>query len=130
MSDPSPEPRAQVTTGYIDEAERVEIEGRGVSYTLVGASAGAKNLSIHLNVLRPNTTGPLHYHQDAEDVYIVLAGTGVVRVEDDEYLVGPDQTMFIPPGIRHSVSNPGPGLLKLIEIYSPPAHPHDFHLAE
>lgn len=119
-----------VSTGNIHEADRIEIAGRGVSFTLVDSSDGAQNFSVHLNVLRPNTVGPLHYHKDAEDAYIVLAGTGVVRVEDEEYVVGPEQTMFIPPGVRHSVANPGPGLLKLIEIYSPSAHPHDFHVAE
>jgi mannose-6-phosphate isomerase-like protein (cupin superfamily) len=115
---------------FIDEAPRMEIEGRGVSYSLVNSEMGAEKLAVHLNVLRPHTKGPLHYHENAEDVYIVLAGTGVIRIEDEERVVGPDQVMFIPPGVRHSVSNPGPGLLKLIEIYSPPAHPHDFHVVE
>jgi mannose-6-phosphate isomerase-like protein (cupin superfamily) len=115
---------------YIDESPRSEIEGRGVSYSLVNSDMGAENLSVHLNVLRPNTKGPLHYHENAEDVYIVLAGTGIIHIENEERVVGPDQVLFIPPGVRHSVSNPGPGLLKLIEIYSPPAHPHDFHVVD
>jgi mannose-6-phosphate isomerase-like protein (cupin superfamily) len=116
------------TSAYIDEAPRMEIEGRGVSFGLINQAMGAKNLAVHINVLRPNTVGPYHYHADAEDVYIVLAGTGRILIEGEEHIVGPDQVMFIPPGLKHSVSNPGPGILKLIEIYSPPAHPHDFHL--
>ena len=124
------QPNRKVATAFLAEAPRMEIEGRGVSFSLVNSEMGAANVSVHLNVLRPNTNGPYHYHQTAEDMYIVLEGTGRIRVEDEEFVVGPEQIMFIPPGLRHSVSNPGPGILKLIEIYSPPAHPHDSHLVD
>jgi mannose-6-phosphate isomerase-like protein (cupin superfamily) len=113
----------------VDEAPRTEIPERGVSIGLVNAALGAKNVAMHINVLYPNTSGPYHFHARSENVYYVLMGFGTVLIEGEEHPVGPEQVLFIPPGVKHSVTNKGPGLLKLIEIYAPPAS-SDFHIVE
>jgi len=120
----------EAVSHYVDDAPRIEIPGRGWSTLLVHAGMGAGKFAMHLNVLRPGTKGQYHYHQEAENAYLVLAGTGKVVVEGEEVIVGPDQVLFIPPGIKHSVENIGTDLLRLIEIYAPPAYPNDFHVVD
>ncbi len=112
---------------HIDEAPRQEMRyNRGVMIDLVNESTGSRHLDLHINVLRPGSApGPYHYHERAENIYIILRGTARLVVEGVEYFAGPEQVVFIPPGLKHSTSNGGNTPLKLIEIYAPLGP--DFH---
>jgi mannose-6-phosphate isomerase-like protein (cupin superfamily) len=112
---------------HIAEAPRRTMRyDRGVMIQLVDERLGARNVDVHVNVLRPGSApGPYHYHERAENVYLVISGTARIVVEGKEYLVGPRQVVFIPPGLKHSTSNAGPAPLEILEIYAPAGS--DFH---
>jgi len=94
--------------------------GRGTMEFLVDASDGAKQLDVHINVVRAGTEpGPRHYHSGNENAYFVLGGEGEITVGDDAYVVGQGDFIFIPPGVPHAVHNSGSEDLRLIEIYAP-----------
>lgn len=99
---------------------------RGLMIQLVDEGIGARHVDVHINVVWPGSPpGPYHYHERAENVYLVLAGSALVVVEGREYKVGPRQVVFIPPGLKHSTSNAGNVPLEMIEIYAPVGA--DFH---
>ncbi len=102
---------------------------RGTQIRLFGLENGAQNVDVHINVLKVDSgPGPYHYHERAENVYIVLQGTIEVVIEGQRHRLQKDDVAFIPPGLRHSAGNSGSVPAKVIEIYAPAGV--DFHIAE
>ena len=94
--------------------------GRGSVVRLVDAEIGARQVDLHLNTITAGSApGPYHLHKQVENVYYVLSGTGVIRIDGTEYRVAPGDAVFIPPGVPHSASNVGESELRLLEIYAP-----------
>lgn len=109
-----------VTITNIGRASRTPMGDRGEQVLLVNEAGGARHVDVHLNVLRPSgPDGRYHYHPGSENVYIVLGGTGRLIAEGHEYTIGRDDVVFIPPGVRHSLSARGNTELRIIEIYAP-----------
>jgi mannose-6-phosphate isomerase-like protein (cupin superfamily) len=61
-----------------------------------------------------------HYHRTTEEVYLFTHGAGRMRLGDDEAEVRAGDTVVIPPGVRHKLSNPGPEPLVLLCCCAPP----------
>jgi mannose-6-phosphate isomerase-like protein (cupin superfamily) len=75
---------------------------------------------LHVNILRPSgPDGKYHYHPSSENVYVVLSGTGRFVAEGVEHSIKKDDVVFIPPGVRHSVSAAGDTEFVLLELYAP-----------
>ncbi len=55
-----------------------------------------------------------HSHLVAEEVYYVLEGEGVVRVDGQARAIGPGDVVVISPGQRHQVAQQGAGDLLLL----------------
>lgn len=45
---------------------------------------------------------PLHVHQNEDELWYVLEGEHVVRVGEDDFLVGPGDIVFAPRGVPHA----------------------------
>jgi mannose-6-phosphate isomerase-like protein (cupin superfamily) len=105
--------------------------GRGLKTKLVDASLGTQSLDVHMNSLAPGGPGgKLHKHSVADNVYIVRSGEGQFTVEDKTYTVKKDQIIFIPAGMRHSLSNLSDAPFEIFEIYAPAGDQFDFILCE
>ena len=67
----------------IDEAPTVPLPmGRGTVFKLVDPDIGAVNADIHVNVIEPGAgRGEIHFHEKAENTYIVLEGQLEVCIE-------------------------------------------------
>jgi mannose-6-phosphate isomerase-like protein (cupin superfamily) len=111
-------------------APRAPIEpGRGQTIRLVDAESGTKNLDVHLNVLVPGgPRGRVHRHTASENVYIVKSGEGQLTIEDEIYRIVADDVVFIPAGVRHSLSNVSDRQFVIYEIYAPAGRAFDFVL--
>jgi quercetin dioxygenase-like cupin family protein len=57
--------------------------------------------------LKPGETNNLHTHKDAEQVYFVLAGDGVVQVGDERQEASAGDAIFLPASIPHGFFNTG-----------------------
>ena len=115
----------------IDAAPVVPMRGdRGEQIKLIGPeTAGAEAMDVHINQIDVEAgAGPLHYHEHAENAYVVLEGTLEITVEGDRRTVGPNSVAWIPPGLHHSVGNAGDVPARIIEIYAPAGR--DFHIVE
>jgi quercetin dioxygenase-like cupin family protein len=55
----------------------------------------------------PDSTHEAHYHPNADEVVIVLAGRGRHRVGDTLYEIGPGDIVFIPRGVVHTAQVAG-----------------------
>jgi mannose-6-phosphate isomerase-like protein (cupin superfamily) len=65
-----------------------------------------------------------HYHVRAEEIYFITAGTGRLRLEQEERPVVAGDAIAIPPGQRHKLWNTGDRPLTLLCCCAP-AYEHD-----
>jgi mannose-6-phosphate isomerase-like protein (cupin superfamily) len=56
-------------------------------------------------VVPPNSTIGFHQHADNEEMYIVLEGSGLMRIEDQERAVTRGDMILNPAGGRHGLFN-------------------------
>ncbi len=100
---------------------------RGITKHLVGPAHGAQKVDMHINVLNQDSgMGPYHYHQHAENVYLVLEGVVQVVIDGRFHEFRKDDVVFIPPGVPHAAGSSGEGKAVLLEIYAPAGR--DFHI--
>jgi mannose-6-phosphate isomerase-like protein (cupin superfamily) len=106
----------------IEEADTgVLYGGKGKFRILIDEKmCGAKNYSMLLNTQPSGAVGKPHKHDDAEHSWFILEGTGKVMLEDEIYAIGPNMTVYIPPGVMHGIEADEGSTLKYIVIYSPP----------
>ena len=86
--------------------------------TLVGhGRVPSAGLSAGIAELAPGG-GRLERHRHAPpEVYHVLAGTGVVTVDDERFEVAPGSTVYIPGRAWHAIGNSGHGALRLFYCF-------------
>jgi quercetin dioxygenase-like cupin family protein len=95
---------------------------RGTQYQLVGPHNGAANVDVHINVIKLDSgRGPYHFHERAENIYIVLEGRVEACIDGVRYVLAKDDVAFIPPGLRHRAGTAPDSTVpaRVIEIYAP-----------
>ena len=58
----------------------------------------------------------MHFHRSEH--WVVVNGTAKVEIDDLEKILGPNESVYIPLGSKHRLSNPTKFPLTLIEIQS------------
>ena len=61
-----------------------------------------------------NGACPAVEYPHQEELYFVRSGNGVLHYGDESHALAPNDFTYLPPAVRHSVSNPGTESLKLI----------------
>ncbi len=97
---------------------------------LVQVGDGAKALSLAEAVVPAGGETIEHLHRVSEEIYHFTAGVGRMRLGTDEFEVGGDDTVLIPPGTPHKLWNQGPEPLVLLCACAPPYSDEDTDLLE
>jgi mannose-6-phosphate isomerase-like protein (cupin superfamily) len=99
----------------------IEQRGRLRSHFLLDAGdLGSRNLSVTWVDVPPGGEQRAHSHEDAEQVYVIVRGTGRMTVAGDQESVGEGDLVFIPPATDHAIVNDGDGPLVFVSAASPP----------
>jgi mannose-1-phosphate guanylyltransferase/mannose-6-phosphate isomerase len=69
-------------------------------------------------VVTPGQTLSLQMHHHRAEHWIIVAGTAEVTCEDKVFMLGEDESTYIPLGHKHRLANPGKIPLELIEVQS------------
>ena len=69
-------------------------------------------------VVNPEASLSLQMHHHRAEHWIVVSGTAEVQVGDSIQMLTEDQSVYIPIGSRHRLTNPGKLPLTLIEVQS------------
>ncbi|HET6724894.1 MAG TPA: mannose-1-phosphate guanylyltransferase/mannose-6-phosphate isomerase [Gammaproteobacteria bacterium] len=69
-------------------------------------------------VVKPGARLSLQKHHHRAEHWIVVRGTAEVTRDDETFLIGENESTFIPMGARHRLANPGKIPLELIEVQS------------
>ena len=81
---------------------------------------GSSNLAITWVDCAPGSEQRLHVHETQEQVYVIVRGSGVMRVAGEEQEVGPGTMVYVPPGSEHAIRNDGNETLTYISATAPP----------
>jgi len=77
----------------------------GVLNTDLAKQLEARNLGARLWRLAPGQASTRHRHYGEEELYVVLAGTGRIRVADDLLTLPPLSALVVDPGTVRQVFN-------------------------
>ena len=68
--------------------------------------------------VKPGASLSLQKHHHRAEHWIVVSGTAEVTCDDKVFLLGENQSTYIPLGSKHRLRNPGKVVLELIEVQS------------
>ena len=89
------------------------------SYLLASSrTCGALHLTTTLVEIEPGGEQRIHQHSP-EQVYFILAGAGEMSVAGETRMVGPGDSVFVPSGSPHGITNPGQVLLRYFSAAAP-----------
>ena len=80
---------------------------------------GSRNLSVNWIEVPPGASEELRSHEEAEQAYVVVRGTGTMSATGDTQQLAPGDLVLIPPATDHSVANDGAEPLALVSVQSP-----------
>jgi mannose-1-phosphate guanylyltransferase / mannose-6-phosphate isomerase len=68
--------------------------------------------------VKPGGTLSLQLHHHRAEHWVVVAGTARITRGEDVFLLGENESTYIPMGVRHRIENPGTIPLEIIEVQS------------
>lgn len=80
---------------------------------------GSRNMSVTLIEVPTGASERLHSHEEAEQVYVVLRGTGSMSAAGDTEELEAGDLALIPPATDHEIANGGDDELALVSVQSP-----------
>jgi mannose-6-phosphate isomerase-like protein (cupin superfamily) len=87
-------------------------------------SAPARNQSLAEATVPPGGATAEHYHRLTEELYLITAGRGRLRIGAEERDVAVGDCAVIPPGAPHKIWNTGDEPLRIVCACAP-AYSHD-----
>lgn len=85
-------------------------------HTLISPnSSSAKDLAIHISFIPKGTEQPLHSHE-AEQCYYIVAGKGLLTINEETQEVSLGDAIYIPPNATHGIRNSGEETLEYLSI--------------
>jgi len=94
----------------------------------MGPDSAACNLSLAEATVAPGDATTAHYHRASEELYLVTAGRGRLRIGEEEHGVEAGDCALIPPGEVHRLQNTGSADLVVVCASSPPYSHEDTFL--
>jgi mannose-6-phosphate isomerase-like protein (cupin superfamily) len=82
-------------------------------------TAAAGHIDYRISHYRPMAYVEIHAHKVQEQIYHILDGEGLMEIAGERRVVRRHDVIFIPPGIRHAISNTGTVDLTFIVVTSP-----------
>jgi hypothetical protein len=70
-----------------------------------------------------------HVHPHQEERFIVTSGEAHFTLDGEERVARQGETIIVPPGMRHSEGNPGPGEIHAVVELRPALHSSQWHEA-
>ena len=91
---------------------------------------GSRNLTVTWLSVPSGAEQRSHAHIDAEQVYVIVRGSGRMTVAGDVEQVGVGDLVFIPPATEHSIVNEGDEDLVIVTAASPPVSMEELYQEE
>jgi quercetin dioxygenase-like cupin family protein len=107
----------------LDEVDKIELPlGSWSKMVLNQSSLSANQSSLGYSIFKPGTELSAVSH-NCEELAIVIAGNGELRLDDDVIEYGPGDALFIPPNTWHAVANTGDDDVIMVFTFPNPDYP-------
>ena len=83
-------------------------------------NAQTKHLDFRISSYQPKGYVAPHSHKIQEQIYHIQDGEGLMEIDGQQHVVGPQDTIHIPPGVEHAIYNTGLVDLIFYVITTPP----------
>jgi len=80
---------------------------------------GSRHMSVTWLEVPAGVEQTLHSHEEAEQVYVVVRGSGTMSVAGDTQPVGEGDLILVPPATDHAVTSDSDGALAFVSVQSP-----------
>lgn len=85
----------------------------------IGSEATGGRLTLLENIVAPGAAAPMHFHYDADELFIVLAGRFRLTTATQQIDAGPGSAIFAPRGAAHAFVNAGTVEARLLSVFVP-----------
>ena len=102
-----------------DDVRREELDIMRLGWLSHPASTGASRFTVLEGTFFPGKGHGFHYHADQEELIYVVSGTVEHWIEREKRILGPGDSVFMPPGIVHATFTIGAGDAKVVAILGP-----------
>jgi mannose-6-phosphate isomerase-like protein (cupin superfamily) len=90
------------------------------SHVLMDAGElGSRHMSVTWLEIPAGAEQTLRSHEEAEQVYVIVRGSGTMSVAGDTQPVGEGDLILVPPATDHDVSNDNDHALAIVSVQSP-----------
>ena len=117
MSEAARQTTAQWMVRHVDDLPAQMLEGVKITRVLEGTAFD--NLGCEYVILEKGQSLDTHVHEEANSFILVLAGTGVVEMDGQDFAVRPGHTVYVPAGVSHGFRTADEPLV-LYGFQSPP----------
>lgn len=93
--------------------------GNTNSKVIVSPQTGARHVTFNYIRYEPHAEFPQHQHEQSEDVFFVLEGSGWLKEGEKLSPIGPGDVVFIPAGEMHGTVA-GPDGMAVVSCQGPP----------
>jgi len=80
---------------------------------------GSRHMTITWLEVAPGVSESLRSHGEAEQVYVVVSGSGTLSATGSPETLGPGDLALIPPASDHTIANEGDAPLVIVSAQSP-----------
>jgi len=101
-----------------DDGRRFQM-GQGDTRNVFGPHNGAKHLTFNYAKFPPGVAFTQHVHDHSEDLIFVLEGSGVIRLDDQEFPIEKGDVILVSEGEFHGTVA-GPEGLTCVSVQAPP----------
>jgi mannose-6-phosphate isomerase-like protein (cupin superfamily) len=103
----------------LSDAAAVDVHRLNARILMDAGELGSRNLSVNWLEVPPGASEELRSHEEAEQVYVVVKGTGTLSATGDSQQLETGDLAMIPPATDHSIANDGSDALALVSVQSP-----------
>jgi len=76
----------------------------------------AEDCKVKRLIVKPGQVLSLQMHHRRAEHWTVISGEAKVRIDDDEFILRPNESTYIPANTRHRLENPGSEDVHLVEV--------------
>jgi mannose-6-phosphate isomerase-like protein (cupin superfamily) len=106
------------------------LDGSEIRELMHPSQYAARNQSLAEALVEPGGRTQAHRHRATEELYHILAGAGIMRLDGERFEVRPGDTVLIPPGSVHCIENPGVEALRFLCCCAPAYRHEDTELVD
>lgn len=94
-------------------------DGSIIRELLAHRNSAIRNQSLAEATIQPGCQTQAHYHQQTEEIYFILSGSGMMTIGEQTQRVSSGDAIAIPPGAVHYIYNDGDQDVRLLCCCAP-----------